>query len=121
MTLVDIVYNFLWTSGGGVFLGLSTGLLVVMWLRRITRDDILVNIITFFSCYILYFLAVFTDLKVSGSITLTAYGLFLNAFGKTTIKSENLANVRTVWIYVSTCMGKIITFFSGNIIGILTV
>lgn len=65
----------------------------------------------------MYYLAQFSGLKVSGSFSLIVLGLFLSAFGKTSIRSEHINNVKTVWSFASFCMGTVLLFFLGNLIG----
>ena len=53
------------------------------------RDDVLTALITFITCYILFYLAEFTFIKVSGILGIVTLGLFMSAFGKTNIYSES--------------------------------
>jgi len=47
----------------------------------------LVAIITFFTCYLVFYVAEFTPIKVSGILALVVLGLFMSAYGKTSISS----------------------------------
>lgn len=83
----SVITNFVRLAGGGPALGILFGLLSSLWLRRVIRDEVLVSIITFLTCYLVFFIAEFTDVKVSGILALVVLGLFMSAYGKTSISS----------------------------------
>lgn len=83
----DVITNFVRLAGGGPALGILFGLLSSLWLRRVIRDEVLVSIITFLTCYLVFFIAEFTEVKVSGILALVVLGLFMSAYGKTSISS----------------------------------
>jgi NhaP-type Na+/H+ or K+/H+ antiporter len=83
-----VVTGFIRMAGGGPLLGILFGLLSCLWLRRVIRDETLVCIITFLACYLVFYIAEFTDVKVSGILALVVLGLFMSAYGKTNISSQ---------------------------------
>jgi len=82
---VDVVVNFIRIAIGGPILGVIVGLVGSLWLRRIIRDEVLTVTVTFVACYVAFFLAEFTFLKVSGILAIVSLGLFMSAFGKVSI------------------------------------
>ena len=87
ITVVSVLKNFARSAGGGPLLGIACGLLSSIWLRRVIRDQVLLSVITFFTCYLVFYFSEFTDLKVSGILALVALGVFMSAYGKTSISS----------------------------------
>lgn len=89
MSMVAVGFNFVRNACGGPLLGIIVGIFGSFWLRRVIRDDVLTSIITFVLCYILFWLAEFTAIHVSGILAIVSLGLFMSAFGKTNIYSES--------------------------------
>ncbi len=73
---------------GGPILGILVGYIGSLWLRRIIRDDLLSSTATFVLCYILFYVAEFTFVRVSGILSIIGLGLFMSALGKTKIYLE---------------------------------
>lgn len=116
---IGVVREFAELSLGGVVLGVLFGIVSAYWIRKIFNDEVLVVNITFFSCYLLYFMAENFDfgIKISGIIALVAFGLFMSAFGKARISTESDHAVHTFWTYVVYCAETIIFLLAGIIIG----
>ena len=87
--------SFIRIACGGPILGFVFGFISSLWLRRIIRDDVLISTITFFTCYIAFYMAEFTFLHVSGILAIVVLGLFMSAFGKVSIypESEHAGNL----------------------------
>lgn len=93
----DILLLFIRMSFGGPLVGLAFGIIMAIWMKRVFRDDILEVSLTFFTVYLLFFTAEGTTLHVSGILALVAYGLYMSAWGKTTITVENVEAVHHFW------------------------
>lgn len=118
-TPLEVARVFVELSAGGVALGILFGIISAYWIRKIFNDEVLVVNITFFSCYLLYFIAENFDLgfKLSGIIALVAFGLFMAAFGKSRISTESDHAVHTFWTYVVYCAETIIFLLAGVVVG----
>ena len=79
-SFVDSFCSFLRLSVGGLLLGLVIGVITSKWLKRIFYDNILIANITFVSCYIMFFIAEFTWVHVSGILSVVAFGLYMSAY-----------------------------------------
>lgn len=88
-TAVDVVINFVRIGLGGPLLGIIMGFLSSLWLKRIVRDDVLTANLTFVSCYLCFYIAEFTWVKVSGILSIVVLGLYMSAVGKTKIYPES--------------------------------
>lgn len=58
-------------------------------ISRVVRDDILSATITIVACYLCFYIAEFTFIKVSGILSIVVLGLFMSAFGKAKIYPES--------------------------------
>lgn len=94
-----VLVNFVRTAGGGPLLGVICGVIFSIWLRKVIRDEVLTVTITFVACYICFYLAEFTFFKVSGILAIVSLGLFMSAFGKTSIYPESEHAVHVVWAF----------------------
>ena len=92
-----VFINFLRIAGGGPILGIITGVISCMWLRRIIRDDVLTSTVTFIACFICFYCAEFTFLHVSGILAIVVLGLFMSAFSKSKIYPESEHALHVVW------------------------
>jgi hypothetical protein len=59
------------------------GVIGVYCIKRMIYDGVLVVAIMIIFCYTIYLTAEFSTLRVSGIISLAAFSLYMNAFGKT--------------------------------------
>ena len=112
----EVVLNFIQLVGGGPLLGLVIGMLSSLWLKRITRDNILSITITFIACYILFFLAE-AQFHVSGILALVTLGLFMSAYGKTKIDTDAKEALHAVWSWVQYTCETLIFLLTGLLIG----
>ena len=86
---MDVGLNFVRIAIGGPLLGILFGFLTSLWLKRIVRDDVLTANLTFVSCYLCFYIAEFTWVKVSGILSIVVLGLYMSAVGKTKIYPES--------------------------------
>ena len=113
-----MLINFVRIAGGGPLLGIICGIIGSIWLRRIIRDEVLTVTVTFIFCYICFYLAEFTGLKVSGILSIVALGLFFSAFGKTSIYPMSEHAVHVCWSFAQYACETLIFLLTGIIIGI---
>jgi len=111
----DFVLKFLQLAGGGPLLGFLAGVAASLWLKRITRDNVLSITITFIACYLLFFFA--ETIEVSGILALVALGLFMSAYGKTKIDTEAEGALHSVWTWVQYACETLIFLMTGLLIG----
>jgi len=112
----EVVVNFIQLVGGGPLLGFVAGIICSLWLKRITRDNILSITITFIACYLLFFLAE-TQFHVSGILALVTLGLFMSAYGKTKIDTDAKEALHAVWSWVQYTCETLIFLLTGLLIG----
>jgi NhaP-type Na+/H+ or K+/H+ antiporter len=84
-TPAGVVVNFVRIAMGGPLLGVVVGIISTYFLKKVIRDDVLTANITFIACYLCFWAAEFTWLKVSGLLSLVILGLYLSANAKTRI------------------------------------
>jgi len=77
-----VIGNFVRIAFGGPLLGIIMGFLISFWMKRIVRDYILSINITFVGAYLIFYIAEFTWVKVSGILALVVFGLYMSAVGK---------------------------------------
>jgi NhaP-type Na+/H+ or K+/H+ antiporter len=104
-------------SLGGTALGLLGGLVVSAILKRIHNNSVLEVNTTIMSSYLIFFLAEFTALKVSGILAIVALGLYMSNTGKTRISASSEHAVHHVWSYLGFVAETIIFLLSGVIMG----
>ena len=110
------VLNFLWLTLGGVLSGVIMCLLVIFWIKKIVRDDILTTNLTFLSCYLVFFISeVF--LQVSGIIAIVTLGVLMAKFGKVSINPESQHSLHNVWSYLQYVLESILFIITGVFIG----
>lgn len=85
VTVWDVVVKFTRMSLGGIVLGLAFGVAISVWIRRVFNDTILERTLTFLVVYVVFFLSEGTELHVSGILALVTLGLYMSAWGKTSI------------------------------------
>ena len=73
--------------------------LVIIWIKHISRDDLLSTNLTFFACYALFFVSEIY-LNVSGVIAIVTLGVFMAKFGKVSINPESEHYLHSVWNYL---------------------
>ncbi len=86
---VGVLANFVRVSLGGPLLGLVIGAIMSFWIKKTIRDSVLSINITFVGAYLCFYLAEFTDIKVSGILSIVTLGLYFSAVGKRRIYPES--------------------------------
>jgi NhaP-type Na+/H+ or K+/H+ antiporter len=84
-TAMDFVSNCARIGIGGPLVGIAGGALAAYFLSRIIRDDIQTANVTFIACYLSFWVAEYTFLKVSGVVVVVVLALYLSAMAKTRI------------------------------------
>lgn len=83
-----LIWDFTRTSLGGPILGLLFGIICMRCLKRIFNDSVLTANITFVSCYLVFYIAEFTWIRVSGMLSVVTLGLYMSATSKTKLAYE---------------------------------
>jgi NhaP-type Na+/H+ or K+/H+ antiporter len=112
-----VIAKFCQLSLGGPLLGLLTGAVVTALIKRIHNNFVLEVNTTIFACYLMFFVAESTSLKVSGILALVALGLYMTNSGKTRISAESEHSVHHVWGYFGFVAETIIFILTGVIMG----
>ena len=112
-----VAFSFMRMSFGGTLLGLIAGGAMVFWIKRVFNDSVLEVMITFFSVYLVFFIAESTALHVSGILALVALGLYMAASGKTSIDIHSETVVHNFWRMLGFIGETLIFLLSGIIIG----
>lgn len=86
---IGVLTNFVRVSLGGPLLGLVVGAIMSFWIKKTIRDSVLSINITFVGAYLCFYLAEFTDIKVSGILSIVTLGLYFSAVGKRRIYPES--------------------------------
>lgn len=72
-----ILFNFIQLTLGGVVVGMISCFILINWMKRIVRDDILYQTLTFMFCYLTFFISEFY-LGVSGIIAIVTLGVLMS-------------------------------------------
>lgn len=115
---LGVVTNFIRVSLGGPLLGILTGFLMCVWMKKILRDTVLSISITFIGCYLCFYVAEFTWVKVSGILSIVSLGLFFSAVGKRKIYPESEHALHNVWATIQYGSETLIFMLTGIIVGI---
>jgi NhaP-type Na+/H+ or K+/H+ antiporter len=97
---VGVLGNFIRVSLGGPLLGIIFGIIISYWLKSIIRDSVLSVNITFVGAFLCFWIAEFTDIKVSGILSIVTLGLYMSAVGKRKIYPESEHDLHSVWSYI---------------------
>lgn len=116
-SFMGMLVKFCRLSGGGPLLGIITGIITTFFIHLIHNNFVLEINLTIVSCYIMFYIAEFTDLAVSGILALVALGLYMSYTGKTYISTSSSHALHHVWGYIGFCAETIIFILSGVIIG----
>lgn len=116
VTALGVVLQFVQLSIGGGVLGAVVCLMVLVWLSRIVKDDLLTISITFFSCYLTFFVGEIY-FGVSGIIAIVTLGILMSMYGTVRINPESIHSLHSVWSFVQHAMETIIFIVTGLYIG----
>jgi len=117
MTKGDMFLKFLRLSGGGVILGLFGGWIMAFTISRIKYNQVLEINATVAISYMLFYVAEYTSLHVSGIISIVVMGLYMTNIGKTKISSGSTHAVHHVWSFIGFVAETVIFIVSGIIMG----
>jgi NhaP-type Na+/H+ or K+/H+ antiporter len=105
-------------SLGGPAMGVLFGVVMAFVLKRIHNDYILEVTITLVTSYLLYFTCEFSGAGVSGILGLLSMGLYMSAWGKSTISHESEEKMHHIWKFLSFAFESLLFILAGIIIGV---
>ena len=76
--LGDIILRFIRMIFGGAILGTGMGIVMTFWMRFMHNNPLLEVNLTVFATYLVFFIAEFTHLEVSGVLSVVAMGLYMS-------------------------------------------
>lgn len=117
-SVVGVLGNFIRVSLGGPLLGLVVGAIMSFWIKKTIRDSVLSINITFVGAYLCFYLAEFTDIKVSGILSIVTLGLYFSAVGKRRIYPESEHDLHSVWSYIQYSCETLIFVLTGIVVGV---
>lgn len=112
----SIIKFFKLSLGGPVF-GTIVGWLASKWIISIAKDSNLIVVITFFTCYLVFYVAEIV-LNLSGSLALVALGVYMSQFAKVKLSEENSHAVHNVWSFCGFVLETLIFLITGAFIGV---
>lgn len=102
---------------GGPILGYLGGVLIKNIIHFIQNNYVLEVNATIFGAYLIFYVAEFTPLHVSGILAIVAFGLYMSKTGKASISAVSEHSVHNVWGYIGFMAETVIFILSGLIIG----
>lgn len=114
---LDILFNFLRFSIGGPIFGILICLVIILWIRRIVKDDMLTMNLTFIACYFTFFVGEYF-LEVSGILAIVALGITMGNIGRIEINPESEHAIHSVWSFLQLVMEIIIFIITGCFLSI---
>lgn len=116
-SLLQIIAHFVYNFLGAIVIGTVCALLSSFWLRKITRDEILLIIVVIASLYLMMYVLVFTPYGTSRGVTLLVFTQFLNAYGKANIQPKSLASLMKMLEQLYISLIGILYFILGVVVG----
>jgi NhaP-type Na+/H+ or K+/H+ antiporter len=117
-SLTSVITNFIRMGLGGPLLGLGIGLIATYYLKKVVRDDIMTANIIFVACYLSFYFAENTFLKVNSMLAIVVLGLYLSAMARTRIHPESEHSLHAVWAYAQYICETTIFILTGIIIAV---
>jgi NhaP-type Na+/H+ or K+/H+ antiporter len=114
----DIIGELARLSLGGPAMGVLFGVVMAFVLKRIHNDYILEVTITLVTSYLLYYTCEFSGARVSGILGLLSMGLYMSAWGKSTISHETEEKLHHIWKFLSFAFESLLFILAGIIIGV---
>lgn len=90
--------------------------MAVLWLQRIVKDDIQSITVTFFTCYLSFFVAEMY-LGVSGILSIVVLGLLMGMFGAVRINPESMHAIHSILSFAQYSLETLIFIITGLYIG----
>ena len=116
MTGLGIFLKFIQLTVGGVLLGFVACMLVLFWIKRIIKDDLLTANLTISTCYLTFFVGEFF-LGVSGIISIVTLGVLMGNLGKVTMNPESLESIHTILSFLQYILETLLFVITGCYIG----
>ena len=113
----DIIVLFVRLSIGGPLVGIACGVISSWWLKRIYDDPTLEIAVTFFTCYMTFWIAELSGAHVSGILALVSLGFYMSGVGKTYISVRSENDLHAFWKFMGWTGETLIFILSGVIIG----
>ena len=117
VTVGSIILKFLRLAFGGPILGLIFAVITSFILKRLHNNYVLEMNTTLFSSYLIFFLAEYTVIHVSGILAIVTLGFYMTATGKTRISAESEHAVHHVWSYIGFAAETMIFMITGLVMG----
>ena len=102
---------------GGIGLGLLTSLIVHQLMKRVINDAIQETTLLLVSCYILFYIN--EKLHCSGATSVAVFGIYMSAYGKTSISASVEHEVHLIWQFFTQTIEATAFFVSGVIVGLI--
>ena len=117
VTIGSIILKFLRLALGGPALGLAFAIVTSFILKRLHNNYVLEMNTTLFSSYLIFFLAEYTVIHVSGILAIVTLGFYMTATGKTRISAESEHAVHHIWSYLGFTAETMIFMITGLVMG----
>jgi len=102
---------------GGIGLGLLMSFLIHQILKRVVNDAIQESTLLLVSCYVLFFIN--EKLECSGATSVAVFGIYMSAYGKTSISASVEHEVHLIWQFFTQAIEAMVFFVSGVIVGLI--
>ena len=112
----DYAWHFFLLLMGGIVSGLVVSIVMHQILKRVINDAIQETTLLLVSTYALFFAT--EKLDCSGATSVAVYGLYMSAYGKSTISASVEQEVRLLWQFLRQGLEAQVLFASGVIVGI---
>lgn len=112
----DYVWRLCLLLIGGVGLGLVASVVMHQILKRVINDALQETTLLLVSTYTLFYVT--EKLDCSGATSVAVYGLYMSAYGKSTISASVEQEVRLLWQFLRQGLESQVLFASGVIVGI---
>ena len=103
---------------GGIILGIVSGFIISLWLKRISHEPVLKTNVTVLGAYFVYYLAEYSNLNVSRIIALVSWSLFISRTRTAQINRESELMINHVWDQIHFVAQTFTFCFSGVIFSV---
>jgi NhaP-type Na+/H+ or K+/H+ antiporter len=110
------IFLFVYLSFGGVFMGVLGGFLVILWMKKIVKDEILNMNLIVISCYMTFFVSEFY-LEVSGIIAIVTLGVFMGRYARVSMHPSSEHSIHSILSYLQYALESILFVITGAFIG----
>jgi sodium/hydrogen exchanger 10/11 len=102
---------------GGIIFGVVAGSIAVYCIKRMIYDGPLAVTLMVIFTYSIYLIAEYSTFRISGIISLSAFSLYMNAFGKTWLFGETEEYASSFWNYLVFVAETSIFMIAGVLVG----